>query len=598
MLEIVLQKEGVGRKRLDMADDATLTMDSTSPYFDDQLQDGTYSLPFEIPFTENNSKQLGAPEMLEGIKSNGVKSWEISVRDDGDLLLSDVKLSLLGHKGDFGYRRGSYVASISGTESLYGAAIAGKTLRDLHLGGTIFTGSLDARDFAANLQNGYFPQYSYINFAPLYWPDFIDESREDYTTEFVPDDIVNRIIFNGSYYHGWVYGAPDPATSGNSPINMGSPGYSNYRSVPFFTLHYVLRKAFEEFGYTLYGDFLEDKDYARLYIFNNFAINIFNYLELDINRYIYPKNHVPDIAISEFLKAIQTTFNLCFVFGTNRNVEVRYKTALLSTRSVQNLTAQTINSYDAEATPIQTSGLKLNWQWDQADSMVGESVKTINYSRVVVSVQLYNDLAALHPVPGFVDGDLAYVIAENNYYIRSSMNWNQYSVEQSAAIIGKGETDISSKISTLVQKSNFVTASSVAVDDICAVRQRGSYYANSTKAVVTSDFGLRLFYITKRTIGTALSVPTIHANAFTSTGVKLAETTLSFSAMNGLYNRHHRRWWDTQLKGWSVKASFLTGKKLPDFGTKVQIKSTQYLIQQLKPTIGANAALGAVLLKL
>ena len=69
---------------------------------------------------------------------------------------------------------------------------------------------------------------------------------------------------------------------------------------------YVFIKVFEELGFTVTGDFITSTDFDDLVLFNNYAIEdyftILNYV--DVNHTIDPRNHVPDISLVDFLKAI------------------------------------------------------------------------------------------------------------------------------------------------------------------------------------------------------------------------------------------------------------------------------------------------------
>lgn len=599
MLELHLHKADGQRVILDMLPDSSLALESTSPFFDEQLDEGTFSYPLDVPWTEHNCKELGAPEMLESVGQSGLLYWIIDVYEAGIPVMSEVKLTILGHKGSYDYRRGTYTMTVSGNESVFGTRILGKTLQDLRLGGGIDMGSPNGRQWAYNRMAGFLPQYDYIRFAPVYWPDYIDTTREDYTTEFIAGDIVNQIVINPIYPFGWKFGRPDPANP-TSAVIEGNAYYPDHRTVPFFSLHYVLRSVFKENGYEAYGSFLDDPDYANLMVFNNCALEIYNSAAFDINRSIYPKKHMPNITISAFLIALRS-FGIVCTFAAGKKVEIKYQEDLLASREITNITNQTIDAYEADKPTVATGGLKLSFGWDDKDSFHSDRVKDVDLTRLKYSLALATDLAAL--TTGLSDGDLAYVIAENYYYEWRYGVWTFLSEGLQDKIIGNGENEFPPHISPLCQLSQYYIDGTLAASDMVATRQKGTYY-NNNKALVSEDVDLRIFYIKSLpAFGiTGPGLPTSFSHNYDPiNGTKRVATSLSWTAPNSLYDRHHRRWIDMQLQGWSVQASFDIKSyqlDLLQFGKKVQIRNVQYVVQQVLPIIGKGDPVGAVLMKI
>lgn len=76
-----------------------------------------------------------------------------------------------------------------------------------------------------------------------------------------------------------------------------------------------MRKIFTEHGFTVDGSFFSSPDLDKLFIFNNFALERYDYpFTLDVNTQITPANHMPTMSIVEFLVALQNTFNLKIIF--------------------------------------------------------------------------------------------------------------------------------------------------------------------------------------------------------------------------------------------------------------------------------------------
>ena len=105
----------------------------------------------------------------------------------------------------------------------------------------------------------------------------IDTEQADYTTEFLIRDTVNDIVLKliSPGVYDIVFDRVDP-TNSNAVIAPGLLQHIDYRTIPFFKLQYVFRKCFEEFGYTVSGDWIDDIDFAKLYLFNNFSLDIYS----------------------------------------------------------------------------------------------------------------------------------------------------------------------------------------------------------------------------------------------------------------------------------------------------------------------------------
>lgn len=94
--------------------------------------------------------------------------------------------------------------------------------------------------------------------------------------------------------------------------------------VPFLFMTTVLGRVFDQIQYRVQGDWLGDPETASLTIFNLTAIDAYRG-RWGVGRYLVRyRDHVPDMAVSEFLKALRQRFGLLFVFdSTARTCTIR-----------------------------------------------------------------------------------------------------------------------------------------------------------------------------------------------------------------------------------------------------------------------------------
>lgn len=79
-------------------------------------------------------------------------------------------------------------------------------------------------------------------------------------------DQVNTIVDNGAT---WSLNRPYP-TDPTTPVAELSAEYVIYLTVPFFQLKFVIRQIIAENGFNVTGDWINNSEFANLFIFNNF----------------------------------------------------------------------------------------------------------------------------------------------------------------------------------------------------------------------------------------------------------------------------------------------------------------------------------------
>lgn len=548
---------------LDINPNTKLDIEDLAEIFDEDLSTGLYSLPIELPWTDNNRRLFGFAERLQNFNTT-IKQYRCDVYDSGFPELTNAQLTILERSGLFSYKKGSFNASIAGTKGLFGGTIKSKTLQDLNLGGTITWAGKDSREFANDVMHGTEPNYPYILFAPVAIEGFIDTGRTDFSTEFLAKDTVNNLMLNAG--PDYFFGRPQ---SGNPslPAISGNAEYVDFFTVPFFKLKYVLQKIFTENGYTVVGSFIDTTDFDDLVIFNNYGIE--NYVSyIDINRSIFPRNHLPKMEIKEFLKAVFGLFNIYPVFSGTNTVQLVYRKQAIINRNILSLNEVCSNKFTATSEGDTTeSGYKLNYTWDSNDGYYNDRIKDLKDKNLVATVATFADLATLSLIDPLTTDDIAYVIADNLYYRVANalvipILWDAYAEKLDEYTEGKGERSVSPNISTLCTYVEYDNGDALYEKrNYVGTRQLGSY-RNAKNTVVLNDFALRIFYIKKLPIGGGYTVPVSFSHNRDKDNNIVEKYSLSWHGEDGLASNFHKLWQQLKENNDIVKTELRADQKL------------------------------------
>lgn len=490
MLSIYLHTE-TGRKALDMQIDAGITIKDIAPEFNGKLDNGFYSLPIDVPMSGNNRRLLNMPE--NNISGFPIPEWEVDLVEDGIPIYSKIKMMLLKYTSSVDFSYGVYHMSMTGAISRFAAKSNGKRLKDLFLGGAINFAPYDSRTFATFVMkpNGPYSQYrDRIGFAPVYWPGFIDKGREDFSTEKLNYDTINCLHLEPNT-GDWYFLATDYNIPGQ-PIFGWQPEYADYKTIPFFRLRFVLENLFKEFGYSIQGTLLNDEDFNKIYLANNYSLErCVHQNHTDYNRSIKPSNHMPDISITDFLIAFCGVFGVCFSFGENI-VQINY---VQDAPKKQSIDISELSDKEIEATypDPEKNGYQIDWEFGVGDAAPGDYVLKIEPNDIIVSV---NNRGDINTVTGYEDGNLLYCRSENWYYRWSeqAQRWEYHSEGQQAYETGKNYNKVSIKLSPLLQAKGKDDDNNNFSKEMLMAKGPGSYYNDSYKQVV-NDFGLRMLFI-------------------------------------------------------------------------------------------------------
>lgn len=574
---------------LDLLPNTQLSIQEKMAAFDPKLESGMFSLPIEIPWTSHNRSWLGYVENLHSNTAASPEYWRCDIEDKMIPFVQNAKLKLIESAGNLNLKEGKYNFMITGVKGLFGSLIKNKNLRDLDLGGIIsWDIGKDSREFAMDVMTGLRPEvFEKLKFAPVAIFDYIDNSRKDFNTEFLNNDIVNNVIIDASYTNGWLFGRNNPLLS-PPEVAKGDEGYDNYRTIPFLRLTYVLRAIFLEHGFNVTGNFFSFPSIDKVHIYNTVAIDRFDYpFTDDYNTQLTPSRHLPDMLIADFLTAICNAFNLRIVFSMNQTVSINFNQQLLSSNRIKDFSSKAHSVYNGHKRhPIYENGYKIAFKFDSADSFASDKVKDIRKIEVIAEVDLRADIAGLSF--SFPLDEKHYILVRNeNYFYNynpSTSEWIPMLENLDAIRVGKEEVSFEAELAPLCSWYLDNGSGTLQRQNIVAAHQNGNYY-NDGKIFVENEFGLRLFFIDQFTTGAYTDLPYTFIHDTMPDGSKLAEFSLALLGQKGLFNNCFKKWIAMLQNSFLIKMNFALD--LLDILTIaesdiVQVNGLHFLIENLQ----------------
>jgi hypothetical protein len=296
-----------------------------------------------------------------------------------------------------------------------------------------FYNILDVRDHVNETMDEIYPSVDYA-FFPIKNPDAY-ESNSEY------QGYIN-------YYH-----------DGSIAVNHDLTGDSLKFPICLFPyMLYVLKKIFEEHDFTHHGSFLEGSEIKRLVIYNNYLLDDFALGDFSVNfnrwaRQFNIQNHVPDISIGEFLKALKNFFSLGFFFDFKKNdVEIIPLKEILQSKEYDDMTHMCEPNNDIEMR--EGDGFTIKYERDGNDELVAERLKSLTGYNLQAEVVSVADLPAASAANV---NDVRLVASINQYYKSNATysssatvyEWEYYADNINDYVYGNGKQPIVSTISTL-----------------------------------------------------------------------------------------------------------------------------------------------------
>lgn len=588
---------------LDLPPNTRLDMESIAEMFDEQLAIGEYNIPLDIPWTETNLRLTGYANRPQNQANGGQYQFVADVYDNGFPEIQRGKFTILGTRGSFSPGSGTMSITVSGAKGVFGNTVRSKKLKDLQLGGTITFTETSSREFATNVMKGMYPQYSYIRFAPVCRRNYIDVDRPDHDGEFLVGDRVNYLVYTGAAPDGWEFGRPDPSNA-TIAIAEGNALFKDFRTIPFFSLKYVFRKCFEEFGYSISGTIMNTSVFDDVCLDNNFSIENYggNY---DLNRTIIPANHMPDTGIRDFIIAVCQWLNVYPVFS-GQKVELKQRTGTLNGTRLFDITPYVRDSFEAEreAEEVKKS-VNFGYASDGTDNAMGDAIKDLIGKTIVATVMTLGELATLDIGRPLTTNDIALVMNENMYFqvadsTGSPILWDAYSDALQPVISDAEQETTELPLAPLTTQVELNSTTQLYMNMLaCCIDQRGSY-SNNKGIRVKHDFGLRTMYISLRSAG-SYTVPGSYYHHLDENGDQIQPYSLALDGEFGIVKNFHKEWALKRSRGLIIKTSIkcnsavLSEIKKAD---KLIIQDVQYLLYQIERTIPLDEFIDLQLLPL
>ncbi|OIN59829.1 hypothetical protein [Arsenicibacter rosenii] len=264
-----------------------ITVEQASGWLSDDNLPGAFSYPITAPLNEHNERFLSY-------------SWRPGHISPQMELPVNVNLAgMLYRRCTFSYRIRD--AKIDGYLKIDGGEAFSK-LKEKRLGEVLpagipmagYPGQLKARlRQIAAMAPGSFP----FTFFPVYNELMIEP-------EFGADKLPG--FTRSSYINNW----------DRYDFVVDSAGKTGNLISPQFYLAWIVEQVLLAAGYRMQGDFFSRPEIRRLVVLNLTAMSVKTGFSSLFPDYVYPRYHVPDMTVSDFLKAVKTRFGLVFGFNS------------------------------------------------------------------------------------------------------------------------------------------------------------------------------------------------------------------------------------------------------------------------------------------
>jgi hypothetical protein len=562
---------------VDLATDATISIEEESPVFDKDVIPGGFSFPFDLPVTPRNARILGHPGRIQSLAQGGL-DLPFQLFNDG--IFIGAGTATVQKASDR-----SYSAFLQVATGDFAGKIAGKKLIDVDFGGS--------RTWAFKPEFT-FPEDDFALF-PIYNPEFMKDTQ--YEAGFAS----NKFRLN-SHEVGLWYDVE------NSIMAIS----------PFPYLAYVVNRVFNYFGFPIDENILaSDPDLKQLVIYNNRDSSEFTTTVTTHTRIIYDtrtgewapheqivkvstitrefdtwdlKDFLPDITISDFILAIRNMFNLAFTVTSQGSVLIRKRKDLV-------LSGKTV-SLDAKALgrPLVTigapvAGVYLRWTHEENDLLFSEDFKDIYQDPLLLRppVDTMDELEAINPTIN----EIRLITTYGQYYQYSgeevdgvtTYSWKFFSNDFQDFKIGENPEEFTAKASTLpmIHYQRLIGGPTIRCPE---AKQLSSSILRSTSLPCS----LRLLFY-RGMIEDSLGTPYPYgsSDAFDPGGASLPGATLSlkWDGATGLYNqlwKDYLTWWNTRkVVTWTI-----TDPSVLDFFTVYAIENNHYLLKKRSLSITAK----------
>lgn len=533
----------IDNRPVELPPDFSVTMNLKSPVFGDV---GSYSYPFKIPNSPRNAITFGFRHRVPNttnpyLVQQGYFAWKNIILFQGTIKTRIANTDYLEGNifegnGDFNYLRKN------------------KTLQDINFGQETFSWEEFRNVFINGCAGKVYPERN------VAFPEILNRSY----FETVPTD--PHLLYFNYYENGAIY----------------PPYFPNYQHVgvvvPMLYLRYVLKKIFEQLGYTLDDKFFtSDTDYNSLALYNSVDCNsgpsgYFSYSKI-LLMYNY---HVPRMEINEFFSGLENMFNIrLFVNNNTRTVLIKSVDQIVKEIQYVEFSQNIISVSTEPEDKIKGFHLKMNMDTNDEYYTDAKTLQDELLKHIKPSVQT---LAELNPWPASNFLDTRFVYEQDAFYIlgynglwapvaSTYFTWNFFSEWIYKDDDRQVETSFSSLMSTVAPP-----------------------YYGVTGNVMTEwqDVAPKLFFVQHITVGDNKVI----ARAYTD------HNNLFCDGEFGLMNKHYKDYCDFRMSTKLVKVTkHMTFSELKDFdfSRKYMIHGIKYLVASIQVTIKRDRIMPAVM---
>lgn len=208
------------------------------------------------------------------------------------------------------------------------------------------------------LSEGEFPGEHQVESDLGNYYDEFESFMSTYLTDPYPNDMVRfPVVFNANLYGGDAVKTGEGCnlfTFGGFLRNNPNWGYENAAQFqvqnnnsvhPFLLLKYVLDRIGNAFGFTWFGDFYDHPEVAKILLWNTAPLDLpQNYI--GTSKFVFWKRSftlsdlIEDITVVEFLKRLQSRYNLCvYIDELTQKGKLSFRESIARSLAYEDLTA-------------------------------------------------------------------------------------------------------------------------------------------------------------------------------------------------------------------------------------------------------------------
>lgn len=570
----------VNNEFLDLPADTGMELSRNNPFLSDDIQ-GEFSMGLTLRYSEKNYRLL---QYIGNFYKKNTKYTVDAQIFDGGLFRYAGKLVINQHQTNMNDVESTvWTGFFTIGSSSFLQDIQDVLLQDVNLGGDrsfawegyVKTGT----GFWAHIHNARVPNAFDYTFYPIsnvgWYPNtqtvWMNKLTDNGTNDF--EDNPDQHIYLGS----------------GSPISL----------CPCIYLSFLLKKIFENFGWRIDGEILNDTGFKKITIPTFQAIKwvditrewiggtwVFSpYATITFNL----SDHLPpDLTIGSFLVSIKNRFGWFFDFDSNtKTVYLRANKALIG-GAVKDWTKYVQANYPAEYQDPEKVFSLINNIDTSDDLPVTKNVDEADLIRA-------DSFASLPAAGAALDGKIAFALFENNFYVCQSDTtaaayvWQFYAHNVGDYVVANADSTIESDISTMPSDRFTIRSGVDILAPVCNLQ--GNFFKSSAGQ---QPWGIRfLFYHGMFADTGGVLYPYASCHNLAISGTPSGEWSLPYRHQAGDVNDGvYDYWWKAWLQLLSVQdfrtftlALPITELKKFSFSDIIFINNVFFIVQSAKEVL-------------